>query len=62
MARGHAVEGVEETGDAVEEAAGARVNGHIIEGSYGEDDSGVTCSKWPCQLSCLQGPPEIGEV
>ena len=38
---GVAIEGVEQTRDAVEERAGARVEWHVVEGCEGEDDSGV---------------------
>lgn len=41
LARGPAVQGVEEAGDGVQEAAAARVDGHEVEGCYGEDDAGV---------------------
>lgn len=40
---GVAVDGVEEAGDAVEEAAGAGVEGHVVEGCYCEDDARVAC-------------------
>ncbi len=43
VARGDAVEGVEEAGDAVEDGAGAGVEGHVVEGGEGEDDAGVAC-------------------
>jgi hypothetical protein len=43
VARGDAVEGVEEAGDAVEDGAGAGVEGHVVEGGEGEDDTGVAC-------------------
>lgn len=39
VARCDAVEGVEQAGDAVEEGAGAWVQGHVVEGGYGEDDA-----------------------
>jgi len=41
FSRCHAVEGVQEAGDAVEEGTGAGVEGHIVEGCYGEDYAGV---------------------
>ena len=39
VARGVAVESVEEARDAVEQRAGARVEGHVVEGAEGEDDA-----------------------
>ena len=47
VARGDAVEGVEEAGDAVEDGAGAWVEGHVVEGGDGEDDAGVS---WEAML------------
>lgn len=38
-AGGVAVEGVEEAGDAVEDGAGSRMQGHVVERGDGEDDS-----------------------
>jgi len=45
VARGDAVEGVEEAGYAVEDGAGAGVEGHVVEGGEGEDDAGVACAE-----------------
>ena len=36
-----AIESVEEAGKAVKERAGAWVEGHVVEGCYGEDDARV---------------------
>ena len=44
LARRPAVEGVEQAGDGVEEAAAAGVEGHEVEGGEGEDDAGVAWS------------------
>lgn len=41
VSRGVAIEGVEEAGDAVEEGARARVQGHVVERGDGQDDSDV---------------------
>lgn len=41
VAGGVAVQGVEETGHAVEDCAGARVERHVVEGAQGEDDAHV---------------------
>jgi hypothetical protein len=38
-----AVEGVEQAGDAVEGCACAGVEGHVVEGREGKDDTGVAC-------------------
>lgn len=43
VARGDAVEGVKEAGYAVEDGAGAGVEGHVVEGGEGEDYPGVAC-------------------
>ena len=43
VARGVAVQRVEELRDGVEERAGARVEGHVVEGRDGEDDARVAC-------------------
>lgn len=47
-AGGHAVEGVEEAGNAVCGCAGAGVEGHVVERDDGEDNTAVTCGS--CQL------------
>jgi len=44
FAGGDAVDGVEEAGDGVEEGAAAGVQGHEVEGCYGEDDAEVACA------------------
>ena len=41
VAGGYAVKGVEEAGDRVEEGACSGVEGHVVEGGDGQDDSGV---------------------
>ena len=43
VARGVAVERVEETGYAVEDCAGSGVERHVVEGAEGEDDAHVAC-------------------
>ncbi len=54
IARSDSVEGVEEAGDAVEDGARAGVEGHVVEGAYGEDDAGVA---W---RFCQQALTEVG--
>ena len=44
------VKGVEEAGDAVEEGAGAGMEGHVVEGGDGEDDAGVA---WRLESACF---------
>ena len=44
VARGIAVEGIEEARDAVQERARSRVQGHVVERGHGEHDSRITCS------------------
>lgn len=41
VACGVTINGIEEAGDAVEKAAGARMQWHIVEGRNGEDNAGV---------------------
>lgn len=57
VARGEAIEGVEQTRDGVEEGAGARVQGHVVEGEEGEKDAGVACG----QVQSVAGFPLIAE-
>lgn len=35
---------IQQTGHAIQDGAGARVKGHVVEGGNGEDDSGVPCT------------------
>lgn len=42
FARSHAVEGIEEAGDAVRGGACAGVERHVVEGGDGEDDTTIT--------------------
>lgn len=44
FAGGDAVDGVEEAGDAVEEAAAAGVEGHEVQAGKGEEDAGIAWS------------------
>ena len=41
VARCYAIEGVEQTRYAVEEGTGSWVQGHVVEGGYGEDYTGI---------------------
>lgn len=49
VARGEAVDGVEDAAEGVEQGAGARVQGHVVEGEAGEEDARVACVEWLCQ-------------
>jgi len=51
----HAVERVEEAGDAVEEGTGAWVEGHVVERCDSEDDAGVA---WSMRQWMMLLPPE----
>ena len=50
LARGPAVQSIEEGGDGVKEAASARVYGHEVEGCGGEDDSCVACRQYAVSM------------
>ena len=43
MAGGDPVKRIEEAGNRVEDGAGARVQGHVVEGGDGEDHARVAC-------------------